>query len=178
MPSPDGQGGPEEGKEYLVVGKEQKPGAALVLSQPRPTALLPPPYQLQEVMVPIVGNRVCNQRYQNSSNNTGQIIKDDMLCAGSEGQDSRQVRPHLSPTVLCPLLARWNWDSEAPCRGPCGDVHCFLPLPTGSWKCTWVQVGIVSWGYICGHRDFPGVYARVMSYISWIRKYVPPPPGS
>ncbi|KAK1344663.1 hypothetical protein QTO34_013361 [Cnephaeus nilssonii] len=27
-------------------------------------APLPPPYQLQEVMVPIVGNRVCNQRYQ------------------------------------------------------------------------------------------------------------------
>ncbi|XP_015423653.1 PREDICTED: mastin [Myotis davidii] len=51
---------------------------------------LPPPYQLQEMMVPIVGNRVCNQCYQNSSTNTGQIIKDDMLCAGSEGQDSCQ----------------------------------------------------------------------------------------
>ncbi|XP_054570126.1 mastin-like [Eptesicus fuscus] len=109
-------------------------------------APLPWPYQLQEVMVPIVGNRVCNQRYQNSSNNTGQIIKEDMLCAGSEGQDS--------------------------CQGDSGG-----PLVC-SWKCTWVQVGIVSWGYICGHRDFPGVYARVMSYISWIRKYVPPPPGS
>ncbi|ELK37329.1 Mastin, partial [Myotis davidii] len=53
-------------------------------------APLPPPYQLQEMMVPIVGNRVCNQCYQNSSTNTGQIIKDDMLCAGSEGQDSCQ----------------------------------------------------------------------------------------
>ncbi|XP_015423666.1 PREDICTED: mastin, partial [Myotis davidii] len=104
------------------------------------------PYQLQEVMVPIVGNEVCNQCYQNSSTNTGQIIKDDMLCAGSEGQDS--------------------------CQGDSGG-----PLVC-SWEGIWVQVGIVSWGYSCGHRDFPGVYARVMSYISWIRKYVPLCPGS
>ncbi|XP_023603738.1 mastin-like, partial [Myotis lucifugus] len=48
------------------------------------------PYQLQVVMVPMVGNRVCNQRYHNSSTNTGQIIKDDMLWAGSEDQDSCQ----------------------------------------------------------------------------------------
>ncbi|XP_016063480.1 PREDICTED: mastin-like [Miniopterus natalensis] len=109
-------------------------------------APLPPPYQLQEVTVPIVENRVCNQLYQNSSNSFGEIIKDDMLCAGSEGQDS--------------------------CQGDSGG-----PLVC-SWNCTWVQVGIVSWGDICGHRDFPGVYARVMSYISWIRQYVPPSPGS
>ncbi|ELK29092.1 Mastin [Myotis davidii] len=133
-------------KQYLVVGKEQKPGPAVVLNQRLPTALRLWPYQLQEVMVPIVGNEVCNQRYQNSSTNTGQIIKDDMLCAGSEGQDS--------------------------CQGDSGG-----PLVC-SWEGIWVQVGIVSWGYSCGHRDFPGVYARVMSYISWIRKYVPPPPGS
>ncbi|XP_070269882.1 mastin-like [Myotis yumanensis] len=121
-------------------------GWALVLNQSLPTAPRLWPYQLQEVMVPIVGNEVCNQRYQNSSTNTGQIIKDDMLCAGSEGQDS--------------------------CQGDSGG-----PLVC-SWEGTWVQVGIVSWGYSCGHRDFPGVYARVMSFISWIRKYVPLPPGS
>ncbi|XP_036135651.1 mastin-like [Molossus molossus] len=109
-------------------------------------APLPPPYQLQEVAVPLVGNEVCNRHYQNSSNIVGQIIKDDMLCAGSEGRDSCQG--HSGGPLVC------------------------------SWKCAWVQVGIVSWGDICGHRDFPGVYTRVMSYISWIRQYVPPSPGS
>lgn len=94
------RGGQKEREEDLAVGKKQKPGPALVLSQPIPTAPQPLSYQLQEVMVPIVGNRVCNQRYQNSSTNTGQIIKDDMLCAGGEGQDSCQVRPHLSPSSL------------------------------------------------------------------------------
>ncbi|ELK33850.1 Mastin [Myotis davidii] len=77
-------------KQYLALGKEQKPGPALVLSQPLPTAPQLWPYQLQEVMVPMVGNRVCNQRYQSSSTNTGQIIQDDMLCAGSQGLDSSQ----------------------------------------------------------------------------------------
>ena len=46
-----------------------------------------------------------------------------------------------------------------------------------SWNNTWVQVGIVSWGDICGHRDLPGVYTRVTSYMSWIRQYVPLSPG-
>ncbi|ELK33211.1 Mastin [Myotis davidii] len=60
----------------------------------------------------------------------------------------------------------WPWQGDSG-----GPLVC-------SWEGIWVQVGIVSWGYSCGHRDFPGVYARVMSYISWIRKYVPLCPGS
>ncbi|XP_023611356.1 mastin-like [Myotis lucifugus] len=101
--------------------------------------LLPPPYNLQEVEVPLVADEICQQQY-------GNVIRDDMLCAGSWGR------------VTC------QGDSGGP-------LVC-------QWRGTWVQVGIVSWGYSCGHRDFPGVYARVMSYISCIRKYVPPPPGS
>uniref|UniRef100_A0A8C6CWX0 Peptidase S1 domain-containing protein n=1 Tax=Moschus moschiferus TaxID=68415 RepID=A0A8C6CWX0_MOSMO len=102
--------------------------------------LLRLPHHLQEVEVPIVGNEACNQHYQNSSADAArQIIKDDMLCAGSEGRDSRQG------------------DSGGP-------LVC-------SWNGTWVQVGVVSWGDVCGHRDVPGVYTRVTSYVSWIHQY-------
>ncbi|XP_061256489.1 CLIP domain-containing serine protease B9-like [Bos javanicus] len=103
--------------------------------------LLRPPHHLQEAEVPVVGNEVCNRHYQNSSADAArQIIKDDMLCVGSEGRDS--------------------------CQGDSGG-----PLVC-SWNDTWVQVGIVSWGDICGHRDLPGVYTRVTSYVSWIHQYV------
>ncbi|XP_068824529.1 mastin-like [Capricornis sumatraensis] len=105
---------------------------------------LRPPHHLQEVEVPIVGNEDCNRHYQNTSADAArQIIKDDMLCAGSEGRDS--------------------------CQGDSGG-----PLVC-SWNGTWVQVGVVSWGDVCGHCDLPGVYTRVTSYVSWIHQYVPPP---
>ena len=28
--------------------------------------------------------------------------------------------------------------------------------------------GIVSFGYHCGHKDYPGVYTRVGRYINWV----------
>ncbi|XP_010337296.1 mastin-like [Saimiri boliviensis] len=106
---------------------------------------LPPPYHLQEVDVPIVGNEECDREYRNQSlDSTDRVIQDDMLCAGSEGRDSCQGDSGG------PLVCRWN--------------------------CSWVQVGVVSWGYFCGER-YPGVYTRVMSYVSWIRQYVPLFPG-
>lgn len=33
-------------------------------------------------------------------------------------------------------------------------------------------VGIVSFGYSCGHRYFPGVYTKVSHYTNWIIKTV------
>uniref|UniRef100_A0A8C9CZ62 tryptase n=1 Tax=Panthera leo TaxID=9689 RepID=A0A8C9CZ62_PANLE len=33
---------------------------------------------------------------------------------------------------------------------------------------TWVQVGIVSWGFGCGRRNFPGVYTEVSFYKDWV----------
>uniref|UniRef100_G1Q4X6 Peptidase S1 domain-containing protein n=2 Tax=Myotis lucifugus TaxID=59463 RepID=G1Q4X6_MYOLU len=94
---------------------------------------LPPPQNLQEVEVPIVADETCRQQY-------GNVIQDDMLCAGTWGRDS--------------------------CQGDSGG-----PLVC-KWRGTWVQVGVVSWGNGCGLPNFPGVYARVTSFLPWIRGHI------
>ncbi|XP_023611355.1 mastin-like [Myotis lucifugus] len=52
------------------------------------------------------------------------------------------------------------------CRGDSGG-----PLVC-KWRGTWVQVGVVSWGSKCGLRKFPGVYARVTSFLPWIHLHI------
>ncbi|XP_014304716.1 mastin-like, partial [Myotis lucifugus] len=101
-----------------------------------PEEPLPPPYNLQEVEVPIVADEICRQQYLRIN----KVIQDDELCAGSEGRDS--------------------------CQGDSGG-----PLVC-KWRGTWVQVGVVSWGHKCGLPNFPGVYARVTSFLPWIHLHI------
>lgn len=58
------------------------------------SGLLPPPYRLREVQVKTVDNALCEELYHNATKhrNRGQrLILQDMLCAGSQGQDSCYV---------------------------------------------------------------------------------------
>ncbi|XP_035227774.1 clotting factor B-like [Stegodyphus dumicola] len=36
----------------------------------------------------------------------------------------------------------------------------------------WIHVGIVSFGFLCGVAEYPGVYTRVSSYMPWIQRIV------
>lgn len=109
---------------------------------------LPPPYHLREVEVPIVDNRDCEQKYRTNS---------------SSDNTTRIIKDDM----LCAGM-----DGRDACQSDSGG-----PLVC-RWNCSWVQVGVVSWGRGCGLPDFPGVYTRVMSYMSWVYSYVPKSPES
>ncbi|XP_051571652.1 transmembrane protease serine 9-like [Myxocyprinus asiaticus] len=91
---------------------------------------------LQEVQVPIVGNRQCKCLYGI------QTISDNMICAGllEGGKDSCQG------------------DSGGPMVSKQGSV--------------WIQSGVVSFGKDCALAGFPGIYARVSQYQTWITQQI------
>ncbi|XP_063083152.1 mastin-like [Cavia porcellus] len=73
---------------------------------------------------------------------------------------------HTGQFIKDDMLCAGN-QNYGPCSGDSGGPLVCM------WNCTWVQVGVVSWGDICGHCALPGVYTSVMSYVSWIYHYVP-----
>lgn len=64
-------------------------------------------------------------------------------------------------TMIC--AASMNGKTDA-CIGDSGG-----PLLTRGGKS--VLVGVVSFGYDCASKQYPGVYARVSRYSNWIQKY-------
>ncbi|XP_029464835.1 neurotrypsin-like isoform X2 [Rhinatrema bivittatum] len=71
-----------------------------------------------------------------------------MLCSGNLSEDKRV-------------------DS---CQGDSGG-----PLMCQRSSGHWVILGITSWGYGCGQKDFPGVYTKVSKFIPWIKKVTKQP---
>ncbi|XP_063040688.1 serine protease 27-like [Engraulis encrasicolus] len=101
----------------------------------------PAPGTLQEVDVPVIGNRQCKCYY-------GRYITNNMICAGyvAGGKDA--------------------------CQGDSGGP---MVIEQNS---VWIQSGIVSFGLGCARPNYPGVYARVSSYKSWIESHTSNDPPS
>ncbi|XP_078509279.1 serine protease 27-like [Lissotriton helveticus] len=106
---------------------------------------LPSPRTLQELMIPLVGRKECNELYRSGTlqKPTDWMIKSDMICAGflKGGRDA--------------------------CQGDSGG-----PLVCNINN-TWFQAGIVSWGVGCALPYRPGIYTLVNSYSRWIKEQVP-----
>ncbi|TRY74177.1 hypothetical protein DNTS_004347 [Danionella cerebrum] len=97
---------------------------------------------LQEVQVPIIDSKTCQDMFLiNPKENVD--IRSDMICAGF--QEGRK-------------------DS---CQGDSGG-----PLVCQVSDGSWVQAGIVSFGLGCAEANRPGVYARVSSFTGFIQNHV------
>jgi len=57
-------------------------------------------------------------------------------------------------------------DSGGPLMVESRDIATFLTPK--DIKPRWVLIGVVSFGYRCGIKGFPGVYTRVDKYLDWI----------
>ncbi|XP_059387712.1 serine protease 33-like isoform X1 [Carassius carassius] len=97
---------------------------------------------LQQVQVPIIDSKICQDMFLiNPTENID--IRRDMMCAGFQegGKDS--------------------------CQGDSGG-----PLVCQISDGSWVQAGIVSFGLGCAKPNRPGVYAKVSSFTSFIQNNI------
>ncbi|XP_077129937.1 transmembrane protease serine 9-like [Ranitomeya variabilis] len=106
---------------------------------------LPYPETLQNVKVPLIDHKTCDQMYHWNSGIGSSVTQVDntMICAGytEGGKDS--------------------------CQGDSGGpLMCKV-------QGVWYQAGVVSWGDNCAIPYRPGVYSLVPIYTPWIQSYVP-----
>ncbi|EAW85457.1 hypothetical protein MGC52282, isoform CRA_a [Homo sapiens] len=95
-----------------------------------------------EVAVPLLDSNMCELMYHlGEPSLAGQrLIQDDMLCAGSVQGKKDSCQGDSGGPLVCPI------------------------------NDTWIQAGIVSWGFGCARPFRPGVYTQVLSYTDWIQR--------
>lgn len=116
--------------------------------------------KLRAATVPIVNQDICVEKYE-----TKAIVTPRMICAGFDegGKDCKLFFAFLSWEKL-----RKYWlDYVFPaCQGDSGGPLTCID-PTDDKRKIY---GIVSWGYGCARKDYPGVYGRVSAARKWIKK--------
>ena len=66
----------------------------------------------------------------------------------------------------------WNFDTTMICAGGNGDKDACAGDSGGPMKHNGVLVGVVSWGYQCAVRDYPGVYGNIAAALPWIQEII------
>uniref|UniRef100_I3L7Z2 tryptase n=1 Tax=Sus scrofa TaxID=9823 RepID=I3L7Z2_PIG len=101
-----------------------------------------PSYRLQEVAVRIVNNKICNEQYKFL------FLKDQKKLIGSD--------------MIC-ASAQWGTDTCQVNSG--GSLVCQVNK-------TWIQMGVMSWSFICRQRRLPGIYTSISHFTDWIKRQV------
>ncbi|GAB1294741.1 Serine protease 46 [Apodemus speciosus] len=100
------------------------------------------PYSVQGLAVRIVNNEICNHRYQFL------LLKNQKKFIGND--------------MLC-TSSEWGLDT---CQDTSGSsLVCQMNK-------TWVQMGVVSWNFGCGRRQFPSVYTSTSHFTQWIKRQI------
>lgn len=81
--------------------------------------------------------------------------------------DCATAYPGLTDNMICAAVPEGGKDS---CQGDSGGPMVFYNETADEWQ----QIGVVSFGRGCADADFPGVYARVSRYTSWVESIVKP----
>jgi secreted trypsin-like serine protease len=97
------------------------------------------PNELRQAEIQIADHQICRDAYA-ALKGYNDVVDDTEICAGVAGTDR---------------------DS---CYGDSGGPLMAFDAAANRY----VQLGIVAWGYQCGHPVYPGVYARVASFTDWI----------
>jgi trypsin len=85
--------------------------------------------------------------------------------SGYVGKDYIRYRSQVTDNMLCAL-----GNGKDGCQGDSGGPLVIEGSDSKGRKD--VLVGLVSWGVSCAHETLPGVYSRISSKYSWIKKIV------
>ncbi|KAM4821610.1 serine protease 46-like [Thomomys bottae] len=106
------------------------------------TSKEPEPYYLQELAMRVVSNEICNHRYH-------------FLL-------SKNQKKFIGNDMLC-LKPEWGLNT---CQDKSGSsLFCQMNK-------AWIQMGVVSWSFGCGKRQFPSIYTSISFFTPWIKKHV------
>ncbi|UYV78008.1 ST14 [Cordylochernes scorpioides] len=139
----------------------------------------PLPNVLQEVQVPVITNRQCEEMYRRAG--FVEDIPDIFICAGRPegGMDSCEVSlvsSSASSTIRHISISHLtSFCEHGKCPG--GDTSVVQgdsggPMVIQEDDGRWVLAGVISWGIGCALPNQPGVYTRITKFAEWINQII------
>jgi len=97
----------------------------------------------------------------------------DTSYGGSNSKKLRQAQVGYVEHDQCARdMSRWGITDDMMCFGGNGITDACSGDSGGPIICKDKLVGVVSWGYRCAARGYPGVYASVEDHLDWIIKHI------